>query len=516
MKQPTLIHAIIFTIFVLTMISPLSGQVTIGSTDQPVSGALLDLKESGTTQKGLGMPKVKLTKINKLYPMFWNTNSNSEDPAYTADETDINIAHTGLLVYNTGINYVEKLFPGLYVWDGAKWEILSEPMNAIHYPNCFIIKPNTTGYGIPVTKAYSIWREYSSRFGSTNLDSWTNFEVKILWQEGNLISNHTAYKVPLEGTGEHAVIRINTTSNQGNALIAFVVDNVIRWSWHIWVTDYDPDNGGTVYPYNNGYRDYVWMDRNLGAKSATPGDDKSIGLYYTWGRKDPFAFRTSFTNNNFPTNLEGTNIPDYRTNHGLNISGSPFDVTYANSITNPHVFMGAAPKNPSGLQWYDFDDSQPFDYSFYNDIWGQQSNRKSPFDPCPEGWSVPRITEELFDQYGNTEPDNWPFHYSGASNPYGGTASEYGFTWNYGHVFGGKTDFQLGYFPAAGDIDPYSTGIEYVTNLLGSFNLIHFAFRGKENTLEAGGATEGSSGMFFYWGGGITTGSGLNVRCVKE
>lgn len=91
------------------------GQVTIGSKTAPLEGALLDLKEEGTTQRGLGMPRVELTDLTKLYPMF-----------LTAAESDaVAQSHTGLVVYNVGDDpYCPTINPGLYVWDGSIWQSL--------------------------------------------------------------------------------------------------------------------------------------------------------------------------------------------------------------------------------------------------------------------------------------------------------------------------------------------------------------------------------------------------------
>lgn len=40
----------------------LNSQITIGSSEKPADGALLDLKQEGITTKGLGLPKVQLKK----------------------------------------------------------------------------------------------------------------------------------------------------------------------------------------------------------------------------------------------------------------------------------------------------------------------------------------------------------------------------------------------------------------------------------------------------------------------
>lgn len=90
-------------------------------------------------------------------------------------------------------------------------------------------------------------------------------------------------------------ITVNAAKRKGNAVIAFKVDYTIYWSWHIWVTD-NTENGVTYSQdfetdLNNKTFQVAYMDRNLGATSADfIGNEweKSGGLLYEWGRKDPF------------------------------------------------------------------------------------------------------------------------------------------------------------------------------------------------------------------------------------
>lgn len=74
----------------------------------------------------------------------------------------------------------------------------------------------------------------------------------------------------------------------GNALIAACdAEGGILWSWHIWLTD--ADLGASLQTYGDGF---VLMDRNLGALAGRPtgeADVETFGLYYQWGRKDPFV-----------------------------------------------------------------------------------------------------------------------------------------------------------------------------------------------------------------------------------
>ncbi|NDV69312.1 hypothetical protein D0T66_10440 [Dysgonomonas sp. 25] len=101
-------------ILALFMTIGLHGQVTIGSNQPPVAGALLDLKEDGTTKKGLGLPRVELQSYKKL-----KMGAAAEITGTLATE------HAGLIVYNT-LDQPECGTPtGLFVWEGAQWMQLS-------------------------------------------------------------------------------------------------------------------------------------------------------------------------------------------------------------------------------------------------------------------------------------------------------------------------------------------------------------------------------------------------------
>ncbi len=103
------------TVLVGLVTLSLHSQVTIGSGLEPVGGALLDLKEqdkgdgSENATKGVMLPRVELSDLNKLYPMFTGT--------YDADQ---DTKHTGLTVYN--LNKCDgKFAQGVYTWTGTEW-----------------------------------------------------------------------------------------------------------------------------------------------------------------------------------------------------------------------------------------------------------------------------------------------------------------------------------------------------------------------------------------------------------
>lgn len=122
-----------------------NAQVTLGTTEKPIEGALLQLKNLPQTEeneltnatKGLMMPRVLLTKKYELIPMF---SDNLED--YNRDKANIDLEHTGLLVYNTQANTTELICKGMNVWNGTEWQCLSQPKYTI---DCSSVKVRGVG-----------------------------------------------------------------------------------------------------------------------------------------------------------------------------------------------------------------------------------------------------------------------------------------------------------------------------------------------------------------------------------
>jgi hypothetical protein len=144
---------------------------------------------------------------------------------------------------------------------------------------------------------------------------------------------------------------------EGNALIVIRDDSgTILWSWHIWLTDLPVEQ---VY-YNNAG---TMMDRNLGAISATPGDVGALGLFYQWGRKDPFLGLASTTSTIFANSTY---------NWPSNVEVSSIDSPVEYSIANPTTFISS----------WDYDGSLNGEEALWH-------SEKTVYDPCPAGWRVP-------------------------------------------------------------------------------------------------------------------------------
>lgn len=254
--------------------------------------------------------------------------------------------------------------------------------------NCYMVVPGSTVV-IDMLKepgtASDIGINYKERMGSeattSNIKS-----IGIVWQTENTPDGLIQDLTYLQEAGQ-AMFRV-TAGAAGNLLLAAYSEPAqkgeILWSWHIWVTDYQPEertSGSTDVPGGNVYTisSVTWMDRDLGATSATPGAATAIGYAYQWGRKDPFPLSTDIAN--------VVLRPLYDADGSYLRSGPSFkdtenkDVLLA-SIQEPDVFFlntGTETKNPT--PWWKPSGSEV--------LWVDDATTKTMFDPCPAGWKIP-------------------------------------------------------------------------------------------------------------------------------
>ena len=200
---------------------------------------------------------------------------------------------------------------------------------------------------------------------------WETFGTDMAPQKGDLV------KADVEYTDGYVYFSTADTYQEGNAVIAVkddkdtdsTEDDVILWSWHIWLTDQPAE-----HVYNNSAG--TMMDRNLGATSATPGDVGALGLLYQWGRKDPFLGSSS-TSTGSSTEAQSTlTWPS-----PVQVSTLPVDATY--HIANPTTFI-TSHNSRQNYDWFFTSSSE-----YHNDRWPDSGSPKSIYDPCPAGWRVP-------------------------------------------------------------------------------------------------------------------------------
>lgn len=152
-------------IFLGLFLLSVKAQVTIGTGEEPIQGALLQLKsidkvtnDTRNAYKGLALPRVTLSDKNQLYPMFL---TNPDDPAsgpnaaYQAGKTDIDKIHTGLIVYNLTEDDDKELCLGLNQWDGEKW-------------NCFESKKGPAVFTVPDCSKIKVYGVYQNDVSLTS------------------------------------------------------------------------------------------------------------------------------------------------------------------------------------------------------------------------------------------------------------------------------------------------------------------------------------------------------------
>lgn len=192
---------------------------------------------------------------------------------------------------------------------------------------------------------------------------------------------------------------------EGNALIgAYDEAGNILWSWHIWAVNYDAEAEALAYG------DYTMMSRALGQLENVTTDKESIlasyGLYYQWGRKDPFPGPSTYNAAKGVTMslFDGdSNVVTLATVASDATTGS-----YAYTNAHPNHFISVKDKNAAWNQ------------SITTEVKGwEHTQQKSVNDPCPYGWRV--APAEAFD--GMTIVDDLTV--ADASTKY---AEQYGWT----------------------------------------------------------------------------------------
>ncbi|MCI1785083.1 MAG: fimbrillin family protein [Bacteroidales bacterium] len=307
--------------------------------------------------------------------------------------------------------------------------------------------------------------------------------VGIVWE--------TAKGLITLGSLSNGKVTVTAGSSAGNAVVAAYSganqSGTILWSWHIWVTDYDPNTGTTYSVTNDGTPacTYVFMDRNLGATTATAGNAGTIGLHYQWGRKDPFTACSTLTPASNPNTSDEITVYNGG-GTGFTFNNKSQTVSAANnlsnSIANPEVFYKGINNSNSGYDWYTATNSKDSQNSA---LWGGSDlatpGEKTIFDPCPAGWRVPA--------------------WSGSQSPWSAFTTS-NFTWsNYGRTYSGS------YYPAAG----YRQCRKDVLNYTGSYgydwSASPYSYNGYRLAFDNGN---------IYPSNYNYRASGLSVRCVKE
>jgi hypothetical protein len=278
--------------------------------------------------------------------------------------------------------------------------------------NCYMLNPNPAGtrlFRIPVDRINLFWGGHGyENVHANTLGADTQWETHVVWYDFTPQDNDPAaagyFKwVKAAGAGPEGdkdgyfTVELGPKS-EGNVLVAVrkVGSTDILWSWHLWITDYDPYQAtlsgamnaipvpGGVYMRGtncatlpNGKYQGV-MDRCIGSRTPT----QRPPIAYQFGRKDPFYMKA-----------DNTKLYNSTTGH----------YTDAETVQNPTIARYTTYEDPARSYWYastisewkegqrSYDTRMEWNdaRTLYNYTEGVT---KSLFDPCPPGWKVPRAS----------------------------------------------------------------------------------------------------------------------------
>ncbi|MFR9588198.1 MAG: fimbrillin family protein [Rikenellaceae bacterium] len=262
-----------------------------------------------------------------------------------------------------------------------------------------------------VTSGFSAQGVTSAMLGAGNVSDFTDSGCTVALR----IKLGATYNGNISVAVYKQVDNSNTLLIDGNGLTNG--GNTILWSWHLWVTNYNPniiayenrsnitpnsnaafyggrrqqnavhrytDSNDAIKLWDNGgiYANKFIMDRNLGAMSTSlegNGNGTSYGvgaLYFQYGRKDPFVGESGYYLNN---KGEFSQLTDPYTHRNQD--------DFTTAVTMPlSIFVGSTTWcneniDSASCLWNDKNVS--------SDSASESYGKKSLFDPSPLGWRIP-------------------------------------------------------------------------------------------------------------------------------
>ncbi len=337
-------------------------------------------------------------------------------PVKTFDYTNIDFVNSEL-----GQSADSLIISNCYIINSSQSETREYKIPIFHQINRF--NPNFFRVATPPTEEGG-----ETTYEHTNLDNW---KVQTYAYDNELATNRISYTKTLGADGKPSFIMSipQGFDNPGNILVSITNAQTgeILWTWHMWVTDYDPNeiirNGTTdsskptgetpegIDPNNVYYKyikydptnrdnkvhrysstasqDYSYhMDRNIGAYAPSYDGQGSLGgrgwVVYQYGRLAPlFGHQARFA--------DGSNYVKKRVDSGT--SG----VARSTAISNPSTVY----YNSQNVNWC----SNP---DIIGKVWNDETiqgnvstdtseeepiYKKSIFDPSPLGWMIPPMGE---------------------------------------------------------------------------------------------------------------------------
>lgn len=279
-----------------------------------------------TVMKSGAYPAIVAPEAKKTYTWYIPQNQQgiveeNKEPKLKNNYAPANAFYISMYVDSSadGGSYIYTVYPGGNTWNdfnvrssyyykvNVTFRSAATDDRVMAVPaNCFVMHTGSSIIFDPYTRTEQGGGWDYSKYVKKGDETLGIDRVDILWQTGDgtnfAIGKNT-------GTSrlvyiENDKVHVTAGNAEGNAVIAgYNKAGDIVWSWHIWVNNSSPAQLSKAIPYTT----YAWdetgihtdkprvkgksvMSCNLGALADEPGDDpqKTYGLWYQWGRKDPF------------------------------------------------------------------------------------------------------------------------------------------------------------------------------------------------------------------------------------
>ena len=331
-------------------------------------------------------------------------------------------------------------------------------------------------------------------------------KVAALWEiaeAGTALTEGAVIETPVLNGNE---ITVKAKNVSGNALVVLKdANDVILWSWHIWVVD-----GLADLTFTDTARKTTIQNMNLGATQNTLywASDKlytnqeAIGLYYQYGRKDPFVMPKSLSRKTSSPFLTGKDLTrrverdeETRENGRVDWTIKNPDARILRSKSTQNVRSAIGFSN-----WtYAADDLKKY--------W--HSTEKTIYDPCPKGYKVPD-----YDAFADFDGKNVPaVHVDKTGYLFGTSASVQPSADNY-------DSSTMAYFPNSGFLlqgTMDGKNHTHATNHMYTYRAFNWTTTPTDSYIRVfpGGATgchtDNDKGTLFE----ASMASANNVRCMK-
>lgn len=308
--------------------------------------------------------------------------------------------------------------------------------------NSYLINPVSTSnkkdvnlFAIPLSfRINTFWQNEGG--GVKPLSPGAQYVAEVIWQDvdhrmiyftdrAGLTATDTYDATVPDGGGDDEYLYFKLSdpefTDTGNILIGVrrKDESTYLWSWHLWLSNYYPIPtsvysltnaarvpvvNGTIERYDdpNNSPEQVWasiayryrylMDRNIGAVGPADGSNtstykNSFGLYYQFGRKDPFP------RNGKIFKIDGTELGEITANDATLIA--PADANKKiifDGVNWPLVKTVQYPMEFVTYEGYTPTENKVNSGNWRNPSWyspGSEIGTKSFYDPCPPGWRLP-------------------------------------------------------------------------------------------------------------------------------